>query len=63
MHKIFGWSAKRSGATQTIKGRDVQNKGVRVTDVVSIEATTGDGRVVATTANGAQFALIAGPAA
>lgn len=55
MHKIFGWSAKRSGATITIKGRGEDNKPIKITDVVLIEANGAP--IVATTGTGSSYAL------
>jgi hypothetical protein len=56
MHKIFGWSAKRSGATMTIKGRGEDNKPIKITDVVTIDASSVP--IVATTGNGASYNLV-----
>lgn len=55
MQMIFGWSAKRSGATLTVKGRDAANLPIKITDVVSIDASAAP--VIATTGNGAEYAL------
>lgn len=55
MHKIFGWSAKRSGATMTVTGRGEDNKPIKITEVVSIAA--GEAPITAKTRSGSTFAL------